>query len=132
MSEISGISFSFCPINIFVFSYVEFMQPRKLSVEAVSTSQIYVYWIPPVITSRTILGYKVSIRDQTHEEYSQKITSYTCIIFNDLFEDIEYNISVTTIVKGEVTDSETEAKDEDSMPVYIDITTLTDRKCYVY
>jgi hypothetical protein len=108
------------------------MQPRKLSVEAVSTSQIYVYWIPPVITSRTILGYKVSIRDQTHEEYSQKITSYTCIIFNDLFEDIEYNISVTTIVKGEVTDSETEAKDEDSMPVYIDITTLTDRKCYVY
>ena len=106
------------------------MQPRKLSVEAVSSSQVYVYWIPPKLTKRTILGYKVSIRDQTHEEFSQKVTTYTSLVFDDLKEDTEYNISVTTIVKGEATDYETEVKDEESMPVYIDITTLTDRKYY--
>ncbi|XP_052095182.1 uncharacterized protein LOC127730711 isoform X2 [Mytilus californianus] len=105
----------------------QFMQPRKLSVEAVSSSQIYVYWIPPKPESRAVMGYKVSIRDQTHEEYSQKITTYTCIVFNDLKEGTEYNISVTTIVKGKVIDIETEVRDEESMPVYIDITTLADR-----
>ncbi|XP_071157532.1 protein sidekick-1-like [Mytilus edulis] len=105
----------------------QFMQPRKLSVEAVSSSQIYVYWIPPKPESRSVLGYKVSIRDQTHEEYSQKMTTYTCIVFNDLKEGTEYNISVTTIVEGKVIDIETEVRDEESMPVYIDITTLADR-----